>query len=141
LLAQLRVMTPALLPADAVLEFEFTAKIGGGHRCRIPDCVRIVQSTNLCSSHFGRWRGNGRPDLETWDPGSPAGRDRINLSSLPEQLRWEIAYGLRCAEASADLQMSFHGLEGWVRHIANTGFTYLLEVDEARWPSQRGNVT
>lgn len=42
--------------------------------CRIPSCERMLSYSvkRLCLSHYNRWAGAGRPELEAWVPGEDA---------------------------------------------------------------------
>ena len=55
-----------------LLVFGTDDPVFGGIACRVRDCGRVARGKGLCPSHYHRWVGDGRPDLEwfatTTDP-------------------------------------------------------------------------
>ena len=68
--------------------------------CRISYCELWAHpGAVMCYSHHRRWKGLGRPDLEEFIAGydrPPDGRERADLTGLPDRLRLEVQYALQC---------------------------------------------
>jgi len=48
------------------LRFASDDPVFGGRVCRVSHCTRIAHGRGLCQGHHQRWRGEGRPDLESY---------------------------------------------------------------------------
>ncbi len=69
--------------------------------CQVPGCLLWPQAAGpFCHAHHGTWRANGRPDPVVFAREFAAVRvpadQVIDLTRLPEPLRWELAYVIQC---------------------------------------------
>jgi integrase len=140
LLDQLRAVDPPLLPDDGILRFDSSARIGGGNPCLATGCRRFKKRLQLCEIHWNRWRAQGEPALDKLDPGPPVALNSLDFTRLPESLRLELAYGLRCAEDSLPLELTLSALAALLRRLELAGIDSLLDVDESKWRGKYGRT-
>lgn len=141
LLGLLLAVDPPLLPHGPHLEFDHRDRVGGGTRCKMLGCVRSQLKRQLCQLHHDRWTRAGAPPLDTWIDNKPAGVDRLSLARLPEQLRLEVAYGIRCAGTdSSHLALSLRSMVKTVGQLRASGVGSLLDINEGAWVTRAGNV-
>ena len=132
---------PPLLPHGPHLEFDHRDRVGGGTRCTMPGCVRSQLRRQLCQLHWDRWTRARAPPADAWIDDKPAGVDRLSLARLPEQLRLEVAYGVRCAGTdSSQLALSLRSMVNTVGQLRASGVGSLLDINEGAWVTRTGNL-
>lgn len=47
-----------------VIDVDPVEPVFGGAACRVPGCERVARGNGMCAGHNGRWRSQGKPDLE-----------------------------------------------------------------------------
>jgi len=63
LLAALAAAVRPQFRAD-VIDVDPVEPVFGGAACRVPGCERVARGNGMCAGHNGRWRSQGKPDLE-----------------------------------------------------------------------------
>jgi integrase len=49
-----------------VIDVDPADPVFGGPPCRVVGCARLARCNGMCQAHNGRWRAQGRPDLEQY---------------------------------------------------------------------------
>jgi integrase len=119
-------------PADPVL---------GRGGCAVVDCGRLSWGRGLCSSHYDRWRRDGKPDLEGWLATAKPLKARaglhktscFDLRPLPPQARLEIAYALQCRADARRFGPNRAQVARAVKLLAASGAASVLEHDPEGW--------
>jgi integrase len=112
----------------------------GQGSCRIGYCQLWTHpGAALCYSHHRRWKGLGCPDLAEFTAGydgEPAGgRERADLTVLPDRLRLEVQYALQCRHDDNMIRTKPTTVRSMVRWLASSGQTSLLDRSEQDWRS------
>jgi integrase len=90
----------------------------------------------LCYRHHHRWKLNGRPDLTAFISAleaGPAGREQVNLTALPRQLRLEVQYALQRRSDEKTSKTKAAIITGAVRWLAGSGADTLMDRSEQAW--------
>ena len=105
--------------------------------CRISYCELWAHpGAVMCYSHHRRWKGLGRPDLEEFIAGydrPPDGRERADLTGMPDRLRLELQYALQCRHDDNMIKTrptTIRSVAGW---LAGSGCSSLLDRGEQDW--------
>ncbi|MGH3235237.1 MAG: tyrosine-type recombinase/integrase [Streptosporangiaceae bacterium] len=109
----------------------------GQASCRISYCdLWAHPGAVLCYSHHRRWKDLGRPDLQDFVAGydrPPDGRERADLTGLPDRLRLELQYALQCRHDELMIKTrptTIQSVAGW---LAASGCCSLLDRSEQDW--------
>ncbi|HET9896325.1 MAG TPA: tyrosine-type recombinase/integrase [Streptosporangiaceae bacterium] len=109
----------------------------GQAACRVSYCELWAHpGAVMCYSHHRRWKGLGRPDLEEFIVGydrPPDGRERADLTGLPDRLRLELQYALQCRHDDNMIKTrptTIRSVAGW---LAGSGCSSLLDRGEQDW--------
>jgi hypothetical protein len=90
----------------------------------------------MCYSHHRRWKGLNRPGLEEFVAGydqRPDGRERADLTSLPDRLRLELQYALQCRHDDNMIKTRPTTIRSVTRWLAGSGCCSLLDRGEQDW--------
>ena len=109
----------------------------GQEACKVSYCRLWAEpGAVLCLAHRRRWQRAGRPDLAEFTAGceQPAdGRERADLTALPDRLRLEVQYALQCRHDDNTVTTrpgTVRTMAGW---LAGSGAASLLDRGEADW--------
>jgi integrase len=109
----------------------------GQAACRISYCgLWAHPGAVMCYSHHRRWKGLGRPDLEEFITGydqAPDGRERADLTGLPDRLRLEVQYALQCRHDDNMIRTRPTTIRSVTRWLAGSGCCSLLDRGEQDW--------
>jgi len=109
----------------------------GQGTCRISYCQLWAHpGAALCYSHHRRRKKLGCPDLEEFAAGydQPAdGRERADLTALPDRLRLEVQYALQCRHDDNMIRTKPTTVRSMVRWLAGSGEASLLGRSEQDW--------
>ena len=107
----------------------------GQEACRISYCQLWAEpGAVLCYSHHRRWQRAGRPDLEGFAAAaisSADGRERADLTALPDRLRLEVQYALQCRHDDNTVTTRPSTVRTMVGWLAASGAASLLDRGEA----------
>src|SRR5205823_4432742 len=118
----------------------------GGGRCAVAGCDRLIQSRNLCGSHYSRWHKSGRPDvtafISTTAPlAAHAGlrpTQCYDLRGLARGLRLEVAYALQCRLDERRASLRPGQVARAVKLLAASGALSLLDRSLRYWLAKAG---
>jgi integrase len=105
--------------------------------CLVPYCERwAMRTSEFCQNHHKGWMRAGRPAAGEFaaacaDPGP--GCERIDVRCLPRGLRLEIQYALQCRRDEGQAALVPVRVQRFVRDLAATGVSSLLERTEEQW--------
>ena len=109
----------------------------GQAACRISYCELWAHpGAVLCYSHHRRWKGLGRPGLEEFIAGygqPPDGRERADLTGLPDRLRLELQYALQCRHDDNMIKTRPTTIRSVIGWLAGSGCSSLLDRGEQDW--------
>jgi integrase len=132
--------------ADEVIVPDPDDPVLGGARCAVAGCDRLIQSRDLCGSHYSRWRKSGRPDVaEFISTTAPlAARSGVrptqcyDLRGLPRGLRLEVAYALQCRLDERSARLRPGQVARAVKILAASGVSSLLHRSLRYWRAKAG---
>ncbi len=106
--------------------------------CQVPGCSLWPQAAGpFCHAHHSTWRTNERPDPEVFAEQFAAVRvpsdQVIDLSLLPEPVRWELAYAIQCRHDERTSRTPPDVAARVVAFLAQSGVTSLHDGDERSW--------
>lgn len=106
--------------------------------CQIPGCQLWPQAAGpFCHAHHSTWRANGRPDPIVFAHEFAAVRvpsdQVIDLTRLPEPLRWELAYVIQCRHDERTSRTPPEVVARVVAFLLEAGTPSLREGDEQSW--------
>ncbi len=106
--------------------------------CQIPGCPLWRQAGGpFCHAHHSTWRANGRPDPNVFAHQFAAARvpsdQVIDLTRLPEPLRWELAYVLQCRHDERASRTPPEVVGRLVSFLVEAGVSTLRDGDEQSW--------
>lgn len=104
--------------------------------CAVGGCELLVESTDpgLCRSHYNRWRGRGRPSVESFVLECATFGDAVfDLRALPVSLRLEVAYGLQCRVDDNRAKTPAKAVRPLLGLLAASGASSLLERPLEQW--------
>ena len=109
-----------------------------GDACQLPGCGLWPQAAGpFCHAHHGTWRANGRPDPAVFAREFAAHRvpsdQVIDLSRLPEPLRWELAYVIQCRHDERASRTPPEVVARLVSFLLKAGVPSLRDGDEQSW--------
>lgn len=109
-----------------------------GAACLIPGCPLWPQAAGpFCHTHHNTWRTNGRGDPAVFAQQFAAKRapadQVIDLSGLPEPLRWELAYVIQRRHDERTTRTPPEVVARVVTFLTRSDTTSLLERDERSW--------
>lgn len=108
----------------------------GRPACAVGACELLVESSDpgLCVSHLKRWRGRGRPGLESFVLECATFGDAVfDLRALPAPMRLEVAYGLQCRVDDHRAKTPAKALRPLLGLLAASGANSLLERSLEEW--------
>jgi len=112
--------------------------------CGLPFCSLWVESNRslFCKAHETRWRMQGRPDVEQFISRCLlVGRDRIDFSGLPPQLKLELQYAVQCRADQATIALPPPIVNWAIRQVREAGASSLLEQSAHWWADRAGPKT
>jgi len=112
--------------------------------CHLPFCsLWIDGERNLfCKAHETRWRMQGRPDVEGFITRCLLrGRDRIDFSGLPPQLKLELQYAVQCRADQATITLPPPVVAWTIRQAREADVASLLVHPAQRWADRAGPKT
>lgn len=106
--------------------------------CEVPGCVLWPQAAGpFCHAHHGTWRANGRPDPVVFGAEFAALRmpadQVIDLSGLPDLLRWELAYAIQCRGDQRASRTPPEVVGRLVSFLLEAGVSSVRAGDEQSW--------
>lgn len=106
--------------------------------CAIPGCVLWPQASGpFCHAHHSTWRANGRPDPVVFAREFVAVRvpsdQVIDLTRLPEPLRWELAYVIQSRLEQRTSRTPPEVVGRLVSFLLEAGVSSLRDGDEQSW--------
>lgn len=116
----------------------------GQRICGLPFCSLWVDSKQnlFCKAHETRWRMQGRPDVEAFISRCLlAGRDRIDFSGLPPQLKLELQYAVQCRVDQATVTLPSPVTSWTIRKAHDAGVASLLDLTTRQWADRAGPKT
>ncbi len=108
----------------------------GRPACAVHGCELLVESADpgLCVSHLKRWRGHGRPSLESFVLECATFGDAVfDLRPLPGPMRLEVAYGLQCRVDDNRSKTPAKPMRPLLGFLAASGASSLLERSLEEW--------
>jgi hypothetical protein len=131
---------------DQVIVPDADDPVLGGGRCAVASCERLIQSRDLCGSHYSRWRKSGRPDMaefiSTTAPLATRSGMRptqcYDLRGLPRGLRLEVAYALQCRLDERRARLRPGQVARAVKILAASGASSLLHHSLRYWLAKAG---
>ncbi|MEO8749675.1 MAG: tyrosine-type recombinase/integrase [Allobranchiibius sp.] len=109
--------------------------------CHLPFCSLWVEATSnlFCKAHETRWRQQGRPDVATFiERCLLAGRDRLDFSGLPAQLKLELQYAVQCRVDRATITLPPPTVAWAARQAHAAGVSSLLDYSPPQWTERAG---
>ena len=109
-----------------------------GPACLIGYCrVLAHPGAQLCWVHHRRWTEKGRPDLAGFTRAyeAPDDSERIDLTSLPRQLRLELQYALQCRRDDNTIRTRPNEIRAVTTMLAVSGAASLLALEAPEWRS------
>ncbi|MBC7269575.1 MAG: tyrosine-type recombinase/integrase [Streptomyces sp.] len=106
--------------------------------CQVPGCRLWPQAAGpFCHAHHNTWRANGRPDPMAFAHEFAVVRvpadQVIDLTRLPEPLRWELAYVIQCRHDERASRTPPEVIGRLVSFLLEAGVSTLREGDEKAW--------
>lgn len=106
--------------------------------CQVPGCVLWPQAAGpFCHAHHGTWRANGRPDPVVFADEFAALRvssdQVIDLTRLPEPLRWELAYVIQCRHDERASRTPPEVVARLASFLLEASVSSLRDGDEQSW--------
>ncbi|TWP32356.1 tyrosine-type recombinase/integrase, partial [Leekyejoonella antrihumi] len=106
--------------------------------CAIPGCPLWPQAAGpFCHAHHNTWRANGRLDPVVFAEQFTAKRvpadQVIDLSGLPEPVRWEVAYAIQCRHDERTSRTPPDVANRVIAFLTRSDTTSLLDRDEQEW--------
>jgi integrase len=114
------------------------ARCPGTPSCLISYCqVWAHPGARLCWVHHRRWTQKGRPDLSGFVRAyqAPDDSERIDLTSLPWQLKLELQYALQCRRDDNMIKTPPGVIRAAARVLAASSAASLLALEEPQWRS------
>jgi len=112
--------------------------------CGLPFCSLWIESERnlFCKAHETRWRMQGRPEVEEFIARCLlAGRDRIDFSGLPPQLKLELQYAVQCRADQATITLPPPVVAWTIRRAGEAEVTPLLDHPAQWWADRAGPKT
>ena len=112
--------------------------------CGLPFCSLWLESAKnlFCKAHETRWRMQGRPDVEEFiERCLLRGRDRIDFSGLPTQLKLELQYAVQYRSDQATITLPSPIVAWTIRRAREAGVSSLLEHSAQWWADLAGPKT
>lgn len=120
------------------------ADAAGRRICELPFCSLWTESEHnlFCKAHETRWRMQGRPDAEAFVSRClVSGRDRIDFSGLPPQLKLELQYAVQRRVDQATITLPAPVASWAIRQAREAQVGSLLEHTTQRWSDRAGPKT
>ncbi len=93
--------------------------------------------SSLCYTHRRRWIQHAMPDLADFaracETPPDAGRERADLTGLPDRLRLEVQYALQCRRDDNMIKTRPTTIRSVIGWLAGSGCSSLLDRSEQDW--------